>query len=73
VVQPPGNVFLQYVSAGFFLAVLANVCYCSVYAVDLFVRFSGLEEAWEKARVVVLIVGTAFAAVITHFFSYIMF
>jgi len=53
----------------FFLAVLANVCYCVVYAVDLFVRFSGLQEAWERARVVVLLVGTAFAAVITHFFS----
>ena len=59
--------------AGFFLAVLANVCYCAVYAVDLFVRFSGLQEAWEKARIVVLVVGTAFAAVIAHFFSYTMF
>jgi hypothetical protein len=53
----------------FFLAVLANVCYCVVYAVDLFVRFSGLQEAWEKARIIVLLIGTAFAAVIAHFFS----
>jgi hypothetical protein len=53
----------------FFLAVLANVCYCAVYAVDMFVRFSGLEAAWEKGRVAVLLIGTAFAAVIAHFFS----
>jgi hypothetical protein len=52
----------------FFLAVLANICYCAVYAVDLFVRFSGLDAAWEKGRIAVLLVGTAFAAVIAHFF-----
>jgi hypothetical protein len=53
----------------FFLAVLANLCYCFVYAIDLFVQFSGLRAFWQKARILVLIVGTAFAAVITHFFA----
>jgi hypothetical protein len=53
----------------FFLAVLANVCYCAVYLVDLFVQFSGLHIAWAKGRVLLLAIGTAFAAVITHFFS----
>lgn len=53
----------------FFLAVLANVCYCAVYIVDLFVQFSGLHAAWMKGRMAVLIVGTAFAAVIAHFFA----
>ena len=53
----------------FFLAVLANVCYSAVYVVDLFVQFSGLREFWVKGRVVLLIVGTAFAAVIAHFLS----
>ena len=57
----------------FFLAVLANVCYCAVYAVDLFVRFSGLQESWQKARVLVLLVGTAFAAAIAHFFAMTIF
>jgi len=57
----------------FFLAVLANVCYCAVYAIDLFVQFSGLHTAWSKGRIAVLIVGTAFAAVIAHFFSMTMF
>ena len=51
----------------FFLAVLANVCYCAVYLVDLFVQFSGLHAVWAKGRVVVLTIGTAFAAVIAHF------
>ena len=53
----------------FFLAVLANVCYCAAYGVDLFVQFSGLHAAWSKGRLVLLIVGTAFAAVIAHFFA----
>ena len=52
----------------FLLAVLANICYCAVYAVDIFVRFSGLQKAWQKGRIAVLLIGTAFAAVITHFF-----
>jgi hypothetical protein len=51
----------------FFLVVLANVCYCAAYLADLFVQFSGLHEAWRKGRVVLLIVGTGFAAAIAHF------
>ena len=53
----------------FFLAVLANVAYCAAYAVDLFVQFSGLRSNWKRMRWVVLLVGTAFAATITHFFA----
>jgi len=52
---------------GFFLlAVLANICYCAVYAVDLLAQFSGLRGVWRKWRWVVLATGTAFAAVIAH-------
>ena len=51
----------------FFLAVLANVAYCAVYAVDLFVQFAGLSATWARWRWLVLVVGTAFAAVIAHF------
>ena len=51
----------------FILAVLANVAYCAVYVADLFVQFAGLDAAWRPGRVIVLIVGTAFAATITHF------
>lgn len=51
----------------FVLAVLANVAFCAVYAIDLFVQFSGLDAPWRVGRVILLIVGTAFAAAITHF------
>ena len=50
----------------FILAVIANVAYCAVYAIDLFVQFSGLDSAWRAGRVLVLVVGTAFAAAITY-------
>jgi hypothetical protein len=53
----------------FFLAVLANVCYCAAYVADVFVQFSGLHQQWRIGRVVLLVVGTAFAATITHFFA----
>ena len=53
----------------FFLAVLANVCYCVAYVVDIFVQFSGLHRQWRVGRAVLLAVGIAFAATITHFFA----
>jgi hypothetical protein len=57
----------------FFLAVLANLCYCAAYVADVFVQFSGLHREWRTGRMVLLIVGTAFAATITHFFAKEMF
>jgi len=51
----------------FMLAVLANVAYCAVYVPDLFVQFSGLDAPWRRGRIILLIIGTAFAATITHF------
>ncbi len=59
--------------AVFFLAVLANVFYCAAYVADVFVQFSGLHEQWRTGRVVLLIVGSAFAATITHFVTKGMF
>jgi len=53
----------------FMLAVLANIAYCAVYVPDLFVQFSGLDAAWRRGRVGLLIIGTAFAATITHFLA----
>jgi hypothetical protein len=53
----------------FFLAVLANVAYCVAYLADLFVQFAGLHAAWRRGRTVLLVVGTMFAATITHFFA----
>jgi hypothetical protein len=57
---------LDIVLAIFIMAVFANVAYCAVYAVDLFVQFSGLDAPWRVGRLILLIVGTAFAAAITH-------
>ena len=53
----------------FLLAVLANVCYCAAYLVDIFVQFSGLHRQWRVGRVMLLAVGIAFAATIAHFFA----
>ncbi|MCA9237158.1 MAG: hypothetical protein KDA44_16910 [Planctomycetales bacterium] len=53
----------------FILAVLANLCYCAAYAVDIFVQFSGMQRQWRIGRLVLLTVGAAFAAAITHFFA----
>ena len=58
---------MDYLLAMFLLAVLANIVYCAVYPIDLFMQFSGLDSAWRRGRVVVLAIGTAFAATITHF------
>ena len=52
---------------GFLLAVFANVCYCTVYAADAFLQVSGIEEAIRVGRALLLGVGTAFAATLTHF------
>lgn len=53
---------------GFFiLAVLANLAYCAAYLVDLFVDPSGLRAPWARKRWVVVLIGTAFAAVLAHF------
>lgn len=57
------------VLACFLLAVLANIAYCAAYAVDIFVQFAGLQSIWGKTRWIVFVVGTAFAATITHFFA----
>ncbi len=54
---------------GFFiLAVLANIAYCAAYPVDLFVQFSAVRQAWGRRRWILLLVGTAFAAMLAHFF-----
>ena len=53
----------------FILAVLANVAYCAVYAIDLFVQFSGLDAPWQRGRRVLLVIGTSFAATLAHFFA----
>lgn len=53
----------------FVLAVLANVAYCAAYPVDVFAQLSGFRAAWLKVRGLLLVVGIAFAAVLTRFAS----
>jgi hypothetical protein len=53
----------------FVLAVLANVCYCAAYAVDIFMQYSGLRDSWLQWRWVMLVLGLAFGATLAHFFS----
>ncbi|HWA97342.1 MAG TPA: hypothetical protein VG713_02575 [Pirellulales bacterium] len=53
----------------FLLAVMANLCYCAVYVIDIFVQASGFETPWRKARWAALAIGTAFAAIITRFIA----
>jgi hypothetical protein len=51
----------------FMLAVLANVAYSAVYVADVFIQFSGFRSSRSRWRWVLLGVGFAFAAVLTHF------
>ncbi|HZN55799.1 MAG TPA: hypothetical protein VFB67_10820 [Candidatus Polarisedimenticolaceae bacterium] len=53
----------------FLLAVLANVAYSATYVADLFIQFSGFRESRSTWRLVLLLVGFAFAATLTHFFA----
>jgi hypothetical protein len=51
----------------FLLAVIANVAYSVVYAADVFIQFSGFRASRSAWRRVLMVVGFAFAAVLTHF------
>jgi hypothetical protein len=53
----------------FLLTVLANICYCAVYVIDVFVQLSGLRDLWLRRRWLLLLVGTAFAAILTRFIA----
>lgn len=53
----------------FLLAVLANVAYSVVYVPDVFIQFSGFRSSRARWRLLLLVVGFAFAAVLTHFIS----
>jgi hypothetical protein len=53
----------------FLLAVVANVAYSVVYVPDVFIQFSGFRDSRARWRLVFIVVGFAFAAVLTHFVS----
>jgi hypothetical protein len=53
----------------FLLAVLANVAFCAAYPVDVFAQLSGFRAGWLKVRGLLLVVGIAFAAILTRYIS----
>jgi hypothetical protein len=53
----------------FVLAVLANVAYCAAYLVDVPVQLTTFRESWLRFRWCLALLGTAFAAALTYFFS----
>jgi hypothetical protein len=57
----------------FLLAVVANVCYCAAYVVDMFVQLSSVRTLWLRKRWLLFLLGMMFAAVITRFFALVFF
>ena len=51
----------------FALAVLANVCYCAAYLVDVPVQYSPFRDTWRRRRWVLWLVGVIFAAIIAFY------
>jgi hypothetical protein len=57
----------------FILAVLANVAYCAAYVPDVFAQMSSVRSSWLRYRWALFVIGLAFAAILTHFWSLAMF
>lgn len=53
----------------FVLAIVANICYCAAYVVELFVQLSGFRDTWLRSRWILLLIGTAFAATLARWFA----
>jgi hypothetical protein len=49
------------------LALLANVCYCAAYMVDIPMQHSTLSTAWKRYRWVLWLVGTLFALLLANY------
>jgi hypothetical protein len=64
-----GNLSVDLALFLFVLAVLANVAYCACYVVDVAAQVSAFREIWLRFRWSLFVVGTAFAGVLTYFFS----
>ena len=51
----------------FVLAVLANVCYCAAYVVDVTVQYSVFRDSWRRRRWALWVIGVVFAGAITFY------
>ena len=49
------------------LAVLANICYCAAYIVDISVQYSTNRDTWRQRRWGLWAIGLLFAGAITYF------
>jgi|HubBroStandDraft_6_1064221.scaffolds.fasta_scaffold189461_1 hypothetical protein len=49
------------------LALLANVCYCAAYLVDIPMQQSTLSTAWKRYRWILWLVGTLFALLLANY------
>ena len=49
------------------LALLANVCYCAAYVVDVAMHHSSLDSPWRRRRWIVWLIGTLFAIVLASY------
>lgn len=49
------------------LAVLANLCYCAAYLVDLPLQYSSFRTAWRRRRFALWLAGMLFAALLASY------
>jgi hypothetical protein len=49
------------------LGLLANVCYCAAYLVDLPIQHSSLSTVWKRRRWGVWLIGTLFAILLANY------
>ena len=53
----------------FVLAVLANVCYCAAYLVDVPVQYSSFRDAWRRWRWALWVVGMVLAGQMSFYWT----
>jgi hypothetical protein len=49
------------------LALLANLCYCAAYFVDIPIRRTAFEATWSRRRWLLFLLGTLFAIVVENY------
>ena len=49
------------------LGLIANLCYCAAYAIDVPLLNSSAERAWRKRRWILWLAGTVFAIVLANY------
>ncbi len=49
------------------LALIANVCYCAAYLVDIPIQHTAAQNAWKKYRWILWLLGTLFAILLANY------